>query len=240
MPDYDLPVGPQSARLRIRDTGTQVLFMINTYNSITYWGSVSYVWSVPGDTNNNSSFGYTAGAGWKTVRTVAATASGVYSWNIGDTGTTVVGNPPLHSVTINRATKPAAPTSKVPTAITHTGMTFDIDDGATGGSAITGREYQYSLTNAFTGAAAIALPANGTVTRTDLEPGLEYFWRGRVKNAVGTSDWSTTRSAKTLPPVWVKISGVWKKAIPYVKVAGVWKPAVAYVKKDGVWVITNG
>ena len=36
--------------------------------------------------------------------------------------------------------------------------------------------------------------------------------------------------------VWVKVNGVWKKAVPWVKVNGVWKKATkSYVKVNGAW-----
>ena len=35
--------------------------------------------------------------------------------------------------------------------------------------------------------------------------------------------------------VWIKVSGVWKQAIPWIKVGGVWKQATPMIKIGGVW-----
>lgn len=34
---------------------------------------------------------------------------------------------------------------------------------------------------------------------------------------------------------WIKVSGVWKEAIPWIKVSGVWKEAIAWIKVAGTW-----
>ena len=48
------------------------------------------------------------------------------------------------------------------------------------------------------------------------------------------------RTPALLPPqtstvVWIKISGVWKKATLFLKIGGVWKQATSYIKVMGVW-----
>jgi hypothetical protein len=40
---------------------------------------------------------------------------------------------------------------------------------------------------------------------------------------------------KTAAGARVKVSGVWKEAVPYVKQGGVWKVAAPFVKDLGVW-----
>lgn len=45
----------------------------------------------------------------------------------------------------------------------------------------------------------------------------------------------TIQLAKGISAVMVKVSGVYKRAIPYVKHAGVWKQASAHVNVGGTW-----
>lgn len=140
----------------------------------------------------------------------------------------------IRSATTHSA--PDAPISQTPYGITHTGMTFNFDDPADiGGTAITAREYQSATNSSFTGVAVAVAPSNGIITRTDLVPGVTYYWRARVKNSAGTSAWSITREAPTLGGARIRIGGVWQLAIPYIRVSGVWKPAVPYVKVSGAW-----
>ena len=35
--------------------------------------------------------------------------------------------------------------------------------------------------------------------------------------------------------MWLNVSGVWKRGIPYVNVNGVWKKGIPYIKINGVW-----
>jgi hypothetical protein len=41
--------------------------------------------------------------------------------------------------------------------------------------------------------------------------------------------------ATTGVAVWIKITGVWKQAIPWIKIAGVWKQATPWIKISGIW-----
>jgi hypothetical protein len=116
-------------------------------------------------------------------------------------------------------------------------MRYRFQSNGDGGSPIQGWEFQYATNSSFSGATLVG--SSGTTTLSNLLPGVKYYFRARGWNALGDGAWSSTISADTLPPIWVKIAGVWKKAIPYVKVAGVWKAAVAYVKVADVWKITS-
>lgn len=166
------------------------------------------------------------------------TASVGFTGGIGATGTTTFGaggsayaDRTLPSI----ATAPAAPTSKVPTNIKHTEMTFDIDDASNGGSEITGRYYKYSTASDFAGAVWIALPSNGTVVRDGLLPGTKYYFKAYVKNVVGDSSESTVRSATTLAGVYVMHEGVRWLGVAHGKYNDVWYPGVPYGKVSDIW-----
>lgn len=35
--------------------------------------------------------------------------------------------------------------------------------------------------------------------------------------------------------MWIKVSGVWRRAITWIKVSGVWKQATPKIKVAGIW-----
>ena len=53
--------------------------------------------------------------------------------------------------------------------------------------------------------------------------------------ASGECSESVTMAPIELNAVYLKIAGVWVKAIPYIKVAGEWKKAISYTKVAGEW-----
>ena len=102
-----------------------------------------------------------------------------------------------------------------------------------GGTAITGYEVGFSLTD--------ANPPDDEEAGTSphllesLDPGELYFIRVRAQNAVGWGPWSSSSSAETIAGAHIMYLGGIFFAVPYVKVAGVWELAVPYVKMGGVW-----
>ncbi len=53
----------------------------------------------------------------------------------------------------------------------------------------------------------------------------------------GNDDGSGSADAKGC--VYIRVGGVWKRAVSYIKINGVWKKAVPYVKSGGVWKKTS-
>ena len=102
-----------------------------------------------------------------------------------------------------------------------------------GGSAITGYEVGFSLTDVNPPDDEEAGTSPHTVE--GLTPGETYFFRVRAQNAVGWGPWSSSVSADTTAGAHLKVGDVFLFGIPYVKDAGVWKLAVPYVKDGGVW-----
>lgn len=75
---------------------------------------------------------------------------------------------------------------------------------------------------------------------TGLTPGVEhtftvYAWNGATDNS-GYSNEATRRVVRTLSGMWIKLSGIWRRAVPYVKHNGVWKHAAVFQKKGNSWV----
>lgn len=116
--------------------------------------------------------------------------------------------------------------------LTQISVRVEFADGPTGGTGILEREVGYSLTLSLP---TTTLTYSGPTTVTGLSPSTRYYFRSRTRNSVGWSDWSASTSVKTLAGVRVKVSGVWRSAVPYVRVAGVWKVARPWGKQSGYW-----
>ena len=97
-----------------------------------------------------------------------------------------------------KPTVPGAPfpVSGTPSEVTSTSMMYQFSGTTTGGSAITGWEFQYATNAAFTGATTVV--SSGTSVVTGLTPKTMYYFRARGKNAIGWSAWSTVVSRETL------------------------------------------
>lgn len=229
MTDYDFSTGT-SGTVRIRVLTSTVEFWINAGQSVSWWGSVGYSWTSPNG-NGSSSFGYPAGSGWLKIRTITVTSSGTVSINIGDTGTSAVGDPSNKSVYVSRASKPPTPDAPTFTSIGHTTIGVKATDNGDGGSAITARQIGWgtsssSPTNYINAASGTATPLHQHTSY--------YFWY-RVQNSEGWSNWSARSVAVTLAGAMVNNGGVWYKAVPYVKVIGVWREAIPYQKVVQTW-----
>ena len=76
-----------------------------------------------------------------------------------------------------------------------------------------------------------------------LTPGQQYtfavFARNGATDNSGYSNMSNSAFVRMLAGVQIKVSGVWRLAIPYVKVSGVWKLASPYVKVSGTWKLSS-
>lgn len=112
--------------------------------------------------------------------------------------------------------------------------------GDNGGSGIDGYLVRYWPNAAGTGA-YIDVSQQNNLTRlvTGLTPGQEYRFVIYAHNGAagnnGYANGSPGAVVRTLSGMWVRVSGVWKRAVPYVKVAGVWKPVSVFIKASGSW-----
>lgn len=216
----------------IRDLGTTVEFWITAGNGSSWDYDLGWSYSTPNGSSSGT-FRYEAGMGWQRVASRSVTSSGNVTFSKADSGSTGLGGATSLTVYLSRATVPPAPSNIGLDEITHTGMRYRFSSNGTGGSSIIRWEYQCATNSSFSGVGVAT--STGTTIRSDLAPGTKHYWRARGVNGVGTGPWSATISATTLPPLWIRVNGAWKKAIPYVKSSGVWKAAVAYLKSAGVW-----
>lgn len=135
---------------------------------------------------------------------------------------------------------PTAPGRPSATNITTTGVRISwTAPGSNGGSKVIDYQLQRYKGTSTDGTPESATSHKGAVNVTGLTPGTQYTFRVRARNANGYGPYSTARTIKTKNAVWVKVSGVWKQAVPYVKHNGAWKEATAMVKHNGSWRATG-
>lgn len=75
----------------------------------------------------------------------------------------------------------------------------------------------------------------GTSSIGGLQPGTRYYFWSRGRNDIGWSGWSARREMDTIAGAWVRVNGVYLKAVPYVKVNGVWRLSETFVKNANGW-----
>lgn len=83
--------------------------------------------------------------------------------------------------------------------------------------------------------AQVYVASNGTNDLTNLDPGRTYYFWARGRNDVGWGPWSPVRVATLRAGAYVKVNGVWRRALPYEKVNGVWRLERPFVKTVGTW-----
>jgi len=134
---------------------------------------------------------------------------------------------------VNTLETPSVPGLVSLSQITQVSMVASFTDADSGSSPILERQIGYSTTTVTP--PTVTVGYTGPTTVTGLLPGTKYYWRSRTRNSVGWSAWSATTTATTIAGAFVKVSGVWKPAVPYVKVAGVWKVARPWGRQYGYW-----
>lgn len=109
-------------------------------------------------------------------------------------------------------------------------ITLKIGDNVIGNATILPDETSSTISFTSTGLADIySLIASNTKTATVTVESLTKFG----DDTVGTD--STTTTGTIAGTARVKVSGTWKKAIPWVKINGVWTRAVANYKDGSTW-----
>jgi hypothetical protein len=118
--------------------------------------------------------------------------------------------------------------------VTQTSVRATFADPAdTGGAPVLERQLGWS--NSAAGNPTTTATYGGSTTVAGLTPGLTYYFRSRTRNSVGWSPWSAATSVMLIAGAYVKVGGVWKKAVPYVKVGGVWKAHRPWGRQFGYW-----
>lgn len=217
-------------------------------------GSSILQWQIGYGTNANSPQAFMTSSGTSTINALDRNTN-YYVWS---RGRNALGWGPWSARSaVKTHNIPWPPISYTPTDIEHQAMTFKIKDNGNGGMPIVAREFQVWSEPDFDGAPiysfanriklpwpsqdwwATTKPPNAEAGVRDLLPGIRYYWRARVANSVGPSPWSTVRSAKTLPGVYINDEGIIKLGIPYVKAKGKWRPGVFYGKRGTKWFISG-
>jgi hypothetical protein len=237
MTDYSVGTGTGGA-LIIRDLGSTVQAIVHNGNGSTWANGVP--WSLylnDGAAGSTSGSFNIAGGQDIVVWQGNITTNMKVTFNMGSTGTSGLGGPATVVANIQRATVPGAPIMIGIDQLAHQSFRVRFSGTTDGGSPITQWQIGYGLDP---NNVQYTTGSNGTTTiATTFPPGSTVYAWARGANAVGWGPWSARASGLLLPGVKVRVSGVYRDAIPYVKLNGVWVPAVPYVKKAGAWLITK-
>jgi len=194
MVDYNKSTG-SSGTMRIRDTGTTVEFWLNSGNSTTFNHALPWSYTDASGTSGTKYFDYSAGDGWVRVRSWTVTTDQSVTFRIGDTGTSGFGGPTSLTVSIDRATWPAAPSVVTISAITATSIHGDFTDGANNGAAIDTRQIGYGTNSA---SPQNTITSDRSTTIAGLTPGTLYYFWARTHNVKGWSTYGPRSSATTI------------------------------------------
>jgi hypothetical protein len=211
-----------------------VEFWLNSNNGTTFNHALPWYYVINGGYSGPLTHDYNAGSGWNLLGSWNITASQTVTFGLFNTGTSGFGGPTEFGQFIQRATVPAAPNAPTFSNVQPQTLTASWVDNSNGGATIDDHEVAYGLT---AGAETTIVSSGTAITKAiiGLTPGTTYYFKVRAHNSVGWSAWSGNSSIMTIAGMRIKVSGVWKIAVPYVKVAGVWKNARPYVKVAGVW-----
>ena len=208
MADWTIGTG---GTMRITDTGTYVEFWLNSNNSTTFAHELPWGYTVNGTTDNSNTYDYSAGAGWERLGRWLVTTDQTVTFRLFDTGTGRFGSGESHSLAINRASVPPAPTLATVTPAA-TSAYVNLNSNGNGGLTVDQWQIGYGKSSTATQLYANASLADGTVTITGLDKGTQYYFWGRGHNSKGWGPWSARVAAKTWiepsPPSAVVISNV--------------------------------
>lgn len=229
MTDYTVGTGT-GGTLIIRDVGTTITFLLQNTNGSTFVNGARWT----GVVNNVGVSGTYSISGAQTVTlgSWTVTTNQTVSAHIDSTGTVGLGGPADISHAVSRATVPGVTSPIGIDQVDMVSFRYRFSAGSNGGAAIDSYQIGYGLSS---GNPTTFISSGGTSTITGLSPGTTYYVWSRAHNSVGYSPWSARLSTTTVAGGWVRVAGVWKKAIAWVRVAGVWKKAQPWVRVSGTW-----
>lgn len=234
MVDYVAATGT-SGSLIIRDTGSTVYAIIKCTNPSTFANGVP--WSIQVGAGSASGTFNISGNQEVVVWSGVVSGNAYVQLNMGSTGTSGLGGPASVGANIQRSTIPGAPNIQAWSNITPTSAQINFTGPASnGGAAIDYYLVRYGTSNPpENGAYTEFTTGTGANNRGGLQPDTTYYARVYAHNGNGYSAPSAVAAVTTLPSIWVRVGGVWKRAIPWVKVSGVWKRARPWVRVSGTW-----
>lgn len=221
--NYDKDTG-SSGTLRIQLTYTQsaanntttfnVKFILMCSSSQTYTNDRTWDGIVAGTGLSAGEFDWAAGTTSKTlysnasvVRThdsngVLSSANRKFEFYIGDTGTSGLGGPTRHTITVsvpNIVQKPNAVAAPTLSAVTHNSLKADwAAPSVPGGGSITGYDVQYSTNSDFSGATTVATTSR-TLAITGRTPNTRIYVRVRAKTSAGAGAYGASANVLLLP-----------------------------------------
>lgn len=198
MVDYNKSTG-SSGTMRIRDTGTNVEFWLNSNNSSTSNSNLPWGYTDASGTSGTLRHNYSAGEGWSLVRRWDVNTDQNVTFRIGDTGTSGFGGPTSFTVAIERSSIPSPPSVITFTSLTGTTVVAGFSDGANNGAAIDTRQIGFGTSS--TSVQHIVTSDRSTLITGMATGTLYYFW-ARTHNANGWSSWGPRSSITThkIPP----------------------------------------
>src|ERR1041384_5803039 len=199
-----------------------------TFDSNGDGGATIREWQIGVGTNFND-INFTVGSSGNTTVTGLSPGTTYYFWARGRND---IGWGPWSPRSLGATTQGYAGTLEAPavSAVTQTTALVTFASEATDIL-----EYQVGYHTSPTLNPSIRVSATSPVTITNLPPATTLYFRVRARNPAGWNTWSAATMIKTAAGARVKVSGVWKEAVPYVKQGGVWKVAAPFVKDLGVW-----
>ena len=136
-------------------------------------------------------------------------------------------------VTTVAITAPLRPNRPTLTVISGTNVLATFSDPDNGGSPITSRNLRYREVNTIQWTTEINIIIPFTIT--GLIAGTEYEVQARVRNIIGVSPWSLSRTVTTQIGLRVGISGSYVPATLTIAKENEWKNARVWVAKNNSW-----
>jgi hypothetical protein len=231
MTDYTKTSG-ENGTMMIRDTGTTVEFLFKAGDPSDWVNGLEFSWTANGTTKSRT-INYPTGADWYKLGSVTVTETQTVTFRLlTDTSIAGIGGPTTFSHKITRSTVPEPPSRPSLTKVTATSVTVSFTANGNGGATITGYQIGYGTSST---SASTIISATSPTTINGLTSGTTYYFWVRARNSVGYSSWSPSAHVRTIAGAYIKVSGVWKLAVPYVRVGGVWKLAEPWARSLGVW-----
>jgi len=235
-----------TGKIHIEDTGSWIHIYLEAGQPATNVGNLTFSWNDPlSGGNRTGSISYPAGSGKKLALSLGPFGpgqGGTIYFTMNATGTQGFGGPTSVSMPFSRSSPPSQVGGLFHDEIRHRSIDIHWSFPNQNGGVFQFNQYQISSApqsgiKDFEGNPEITANtnANDVAILDKLMPGRLYYWHVRSINNAGYGAWSNVLSFRTQAGCLVRVSGIWKYAIPYVKVNGKWVASVPYVKRADIW-----